>query len=102
MLLNRCLARLTNERIAALRTWGAVPEDSSAAETEMQDAYLTMAAPTSGEGPLLELGQLHWETYRTFHCQVEGSGQAEAETNCLARLAAERTAQLRELLGRRG
>ena len=104
MVLNRCLARLTNERIAAVQAWGIVPEDPSATETQLQDAYLAMAAPDSGEGPLLELAQLHWETYRTYHCQFERDGHAspEAEADCLARLAAERTAQLEELIGRRG
>ncbi|MEO1591282.1 MAG: lysozyme inhibitor LprI family protein [Cyanobacteria bacterium J06632_22] len=104
MVLNRCLARVTNERIAALRGWGTAPVDRAATETRLQTAYLALADPSNGEGPRLEMAQVHWETYRTQHCQLEGALQTEpeAEADCLARLAAERTAQLQEIMGRRG
>lgn len=104
MVVNRCRARLTNERTAAVQFWGTAPEDRAAAEADLQDTYLAFAAPGNGEGPLLEIAQVHWESYRTHHCELEGALKTtpDAEANCLARLAAERTAQLQEMIGRRG
>ncbi|MEO0756236.1 MAG: lysozyme inhibitor LprI family protein [Cyanobacteria bacterium J06648_16] len=102
MVFNQCIARITNERIAALQAWGVVPDDWDGAEMALQTAYAEFETAYASPDPLLELTQTHWETYRVNHCQFEAARQDAVlgdEQRCLARLAVERTAQLRWLTG---
>ncbi|MEO1623394.1 MAG: lysozyme inhibitor LprI family protein [Cyanobacteria bacterium J06632_3] len=125
MVLNRCLARLNNERIAALHGWEAGWRDLEISERDAQrqltiayNALLAEANPPNSPYTLEPaLLQLQWKTYREQHCRFEGIYKgffdlqigeirlpnAEiaiaklAEQDCQSRLAIERISQLEAL-----
>lgn len=107
MVLNNCLARTTNERIAALQIWGDGPADAAIAEQAMEDTYGALGVAMGEASPVQpRLSQLRWEAYRTEHCRYEAMVQTidtaelnRLENQCRARLAVERTAQLNHLAG---
>ncbi|MBE9070058.1 DUF1311 domain-containing protein [Leptolyngbya cf. ectocarpi LEGE 11479] len=103
--LNNCLARTTNERIAAIQAWGPVPTDLDQAETSMTAAYGNLLRERQPDAEKPELTQLRWQIYRTQHCRYEAmlpTGETTdpelLENQCRARLAVERTIQLEQLV----
>jgi uncharacterized protein YecT (DUF1311 family) len=108
--LDSCMARLTNERVAALQAWGKTDLSASEAEQQLQAMYQSLVSAM--HPPHLPLGlqpgisQRLWETYRQEHCRFEAMSQlsegltteAQLEAGCRARLAVERITQLSNLL----
>ncbi|MEM7065177.1 MAG: lysozyme inhibitor LprI family protein [Cyanobacteria bacterium P01_B01_bin.77] len=103
--LNNCLARTTNERIAAIQAWGPVPADLAQAEQSMAVAHGNLLREMVPDGEKPEFTQLRWQVYRTQHCRYEAMLQTIEtadpellENQCRARLAVERTVQLEQLV----